>query len=168
MTLKDRSIQGGALIPVIIADADLGATPLSTSENWRVLTLSNIVNDNSNKTFTVPAGQEYQVLWIYVTLTTDGTVGNRQLSIQMINALGVVIGLWQTGVVQAASLTRNYLLAPAMPDLLAFRDTSNLITPLPPTLILSSGQTLRVWDNKAISAGGDDMLIYIQIASRSI
>jgi hypothetical protein len=81
---------------------------------------------------------------------------------------GTIIASIKAGIVQAASLTRNYLFAPSLADLTSFRDTSFLMTPLMPTLFLSAGQQLRILDSGAIAAAADDMLIYVQYAWRTV
>ncbi len=142
---------------------------LDVSEIWQVYTTPQEVVDDSSKDFTVPAATEWQVLWVWVELTTTAVVGNRQLIIQVLDAAGDVLAtLARAGAVQAASLTRYYLFAPAEPDMLAFRDTDYLTCPIPPTSFLSRGQTLRVMDSKAIDATHDDMVIQFQYAARAV
>jgi len=168
---------------IIRADHDLHSLPINAhveldpiaivsmpaiSESWRVSLQINEALDNSNKTFTVPALTEWQILWIWVELTTTNAVGNRQLSIELQDNALDMIGVIRADIVQAASLTRWYMFAPGMGDLAAFRDTTWLSTPIPNGLFLSAGQMLRVWDNKAIAAAADDMIVQMQIASRSI
>ena len=139
------------------------------SEIWRVYQTPEETADDSNKDFTVPVNTEWQILWIWVELTTTNAVGNRQLVIEVLDAAGDIIGIVAVAsVTQAASLARNYLFAPAVPDLLAFRDTDFLSTPIPPTLFLDAGQILRVRDNKAIAAAADDMIVQLSFAARAV
>ena len=56
--------------------------------------------------------------------------------------------------------------APGLPDLTAFRDTSYLQTPLPPSLILPAGYDVRVYDNNAVDASADDMVVQMVVAER--
>jgi hypothetical protein len=175
MALSDRPIRGGSLDPVVIAgyidsNGDLvdATDTITITEEWRVNTIAETVVDDSDKTFTVPAGQEWQVLWIWVVLTSTATVGNRQVTIRVMTSGGTIIASLKAGSVQAASLTRNYLFAPSLADLTSFRDTSFLMTPMMPTMFLSAGQQLRVLDSGAIAAAADDMLVYIQYAYRSV
>ena len=175
MALSDRPIRGGSLDPVVIAgyigssgDIVSATDTVTVSEEWRVNTVADTAVDDSDKTLTVPAGQEWQVLWIWVVLTSTATVGNRQVTVRAMTSGGTIIASLKAGAVQAASLTRNYLFAPSMADLTAFRDTSFLTTPLMPTLFLSAGQQLRILDSGAIAAAADDMLIYVQYAWRTV
>lgn len=141
---------------------------LNTSEVWRVsLQVDENAND-SDKTFTVPASTEWQILWIWIELATTATVGNRQMEIELQDSASDIIGEIVCDIVQAASLTRVYLFAPGMGDLSAWRDSVWLSCPIPNGLFLSAGQTIRIYDNNAVDAAADDMVIQMQIASRAI
>jgi len=162
-------------MPVVQVDGTVdGSTVIvsgTTSESWRVALTQDEANNDSDKTFTVPAGQEWQVLWVWVEFASfTGTAANpsRQVEIQLQDAANDVIGAWQPAQTQSNAQTRNYLFAPGLPDLLAFRDTSYLMTPIPPTLFLSAGQQIRIWDNNAVDASNDDMNIQLQYAWRSV
>ena len=137
-------------------------------DSWRVSLENDETADDSDKTFTVPASTEWQVLWIWVELVTTVAVGDRQMVVQIQDTAADVIGEIRAGAVQAASLTRNYMFAPAVADLLGFRDTTFLMTPIPPTLILQAGDIVRVYDNAAVAAAADDMVVQMQIASRAV
>jgi hypothetical protein len=54
-----------------------------------------------------------------------------------------------------------------MPDLLGFRNTSSLITPLPP-IKLGAGDIVRVYDSAAVDAAADDMLCYLMWDRRAV
>ncbi|RPJ40148.1 MAG: hypothetical protein EHM35_00655 [Planctomycetaceae bacterium] len=177
--MAKRLVQGPAS-PVWLVDADgnpIGdAHPLviqgvggelSITDEWEVTTLSDVTADDSDKTFTVPNGYQYQVLWVYVSITSTATAGNRNMAVAVNNALGTQIFEVRAGVTQAASLTYNYTFAPSLADLTAVRDTTFVMCPLPPTLILTAFQQLRVWDQNAVAAGADDMNVFVQIARRA-
>ncbi len=149
-------------------NVDVDNALIAVSDNWRVSLQSDETADDSDKTFTVPASTEWQILWIWVELVTTVAAGDRQMVIQIQDTGADVIGEIRAGVVQAASLTRNYMFAPAVADLLGFRDTVFLMTPIPPTLILQAGDIVRVYDNAAIAAATDDMVVQMQIASRAV
>jgi hypothetical protein len=144
-----------------------GSEEIPISESWRVITLRD-EEIGSSKVFTVPAGQEWEILWVWVGFTTDATVGARQLDVHLGDGVGNTLGEWQVAITQLASLTYYYLIAPAMPDLLALRDGVFLSTPLPPTLFLSAGQSLQVWDNNMVAAAGDTLVAEVQIARRTV
>ena len=142
--------------------------PIFVTDVWRVGLVSDEgANDNDKTVITVPGQEEIQILWVWVEYTSDATVGDRQLVVEVQDAANDVIAQFRVGEVQAASLTRYYILAPALADLEAFRDTDYLMTPLPPTLILRAGDQLRVYDNNNV-AGTDDLVIQVQAAEREI
>jgi len=167
----EATITGGQIDANIqVGDVDVGAAnPVPITDDWRVSLLSDETADDSDKSFTVPADTEYQILWIWVEYTSTAAAGNRQLEIQVQDAVADVIAhLARAGAVQAASLTRYYQFGPGLADLGAFRDTDYLTTPIPPTSILQAGDILRIWDNNAVAAAADDMICQIQIASRTV
>lgn len=152
-----------------VGDVDVGAVnPIPVVDTWGIILVSDEALNDSDKTLTVPAGFEYQILWIWVEFASDGGAGNRQLQIDLRDAADDVIGQIRVGITQAASLTRYYMFAPALADLVAFRDTDYLMTPLPPTVFLPAGYDLRIFDNNAVSAAGDDMVIQMQVARRAV
>lgn len=136
-------------------------------DDWEIVLVSDETANDSDKTLTVPASTYQQVLWIWVELTTTATAGARQLVIQIQDAATDVIAEWRPGATQAESLTRYYIFAPANADLTGFRDTDWLMTPIPPTLILTAGQIIRVYDNNAVDAAADDMVIQMQVARKT-
>ena len=153
-----------------VADVDVGAAnPVPVSDDWRVSLQADETADDSDKTFTVPASTEWQILWIWVEYTSTAAAGDRQLEIQVQDAAAdVIANLARAGVVQAASLTRYYQFGPGLADLGAFRDTDYLTTPIPPTTILQAGDILRIYDNNAVAAAADDMICQVKIASRTV
>lgn len=141
--------------------------PIPVSDTWEIRTIPDEQGNDSDKVLTVPTGYEYQILWIWVELSSDAIAGNRQLQIDFRDAANDVIGQIRVGVVQAANLTRYYMFGPALADHGAFRDGDYLMTPLPPTVFLPAGYDIRIWDNNAVSVAGDDMVVQMQIARRA-
>jgi len=151
-----------------VDDTDVSAAnPVNTLDSWRADLQSDETADDSDKTFTVPASTEWQILWIWVELTTTATVGDRQIVIEIQDSGADVIGQVRAGAVQAASLTRYYMFGSALADLVVFRDTDYLMTPLPP-IVLEAGDIVRIYDNNAVAAAADDMIVQMQIAARTV
>ena len=154
-----------------VADADVsGANPVPvvlTGDAWTPLLISEETADDSDKSFTVPANRQYQYLSVWVELTTTADAGNRQITIEIQDAAADVIGQVRAGIVQAASLTRYYMFSPPLGDLVGFRDTNYLMTPLP-MIVLPATYILRVYDSAAIAAGADDMIVQIMVAQRTV
>ena len=123
--------------------------------------------NDSDKSITVPAGYEWRIKWIWVELASTAVVGNRNMEIQIQDAAADVIARVVAGIVQAASLTRHYLFAPYVTELAAFRDTNYLST-IMPEWVLPAGYVVRVWDNKAIDAAADDMVVQMMVEQRTV
>ena len=143
------------------------ATPWTIVDTWAIELQAEENANDSDKTLTVPANTIWQVLWIWVELVSTATVGTRQVTVQILDAAADVVMTLKAGATQAASLTRNYLFAPALADLTAFRDTSFLMTPCPPTLILPAGYGVHVYDSAAVDAAADDMVVQMMCAVRA-
>src|SRR3972149_9551127 len=118
------------------------------------------VLDDSDKTFTVPAGEIWIPQFLSVNYVSTATVGNRQVRVDIGDGTRV---LWfkEFGAVQAASLTRNYYAAVDLPDDVAF-DSGGRIQMKVVEHTLPAGYTIRVYDVAAIAAAADDMKVYLQ------
>ncbi len=123
------------------------------------------VND-SDKTFTVPADTEWEILAVQVELISDATVGERQMAVEVQGVSAEVVCRVLAGITQAASLTNRYNFGPGLADQAALR-TLELTTPLPRGLRLGPGMVLRVYDLAAIAAATDDMEVRLLVARRS-
>jgi hypothetical protein len=122
--------------------------------------------NDSSKTFTVPADTRWRVKWIWIEYTSTAVAGNRQLEIQIQDDGADVIAELVAGAAQAASLTRYYLFAPNVTELTAFRDTDHLST-IMPEWILPTGYVVQVWDNAAVDAAADDMIVQMMVEALS-
>lgn len=144
---------------------------MTIADSWRVTLLSDTDEDDSDKSFTVPEDLEYQILWVWVELTTSSDAGNRQLVLECLDDTDEtpdVIGQpARAGAVQAAETTRYYLFAPGVADLTDFRDTDFLSTPMA-QVFLQQGYSLRVYDNNAVAAAADDMIVHVQVSERGV
>jgi hypothetical protein len=134
---------------------------------WSPVLTADVTDNDSDKSFTVPASTEWMPESIRVFLTTTADVGNRQIVVLFTTAADVVIASVRAGIVQAASLARYYQFGIGLPDLTAFRDTDHLTTPLP-VLTLPAGYKVRVYDSKAIQAAADDMHVQLLVSARSV
>lgn len=130
--------------------------------DWKPILRSDTTADDSDKSFTVPAGKIWRVKWVWVELISTATVGNRQMTIQLQDNTADIIGTIKAGAVQAASITRNYMFAPYAVNLTSFVDTSFLSTPIP-ELILPQNFVLRVFDSTAVAAAADDMVVHLMV-----
>lgn len=123
--------------------------------------------NDSDKTITVPAGEEWAIQSIRVELTTTATAGDRQIVVQVRDDADDIVDEAIAGAVQAASLTRNYHFGAGRSDLTAFRDTDHLETPIQPW-VLPAGYDLRIFDNNAVDPAADDMALQMLILKRVV
>lgn len=150
----------------------VGADGSEFGSDWQVTNLMDITANDSDKSWVVPAAEEWQIMWVEVHLTTTATAGVRQLEMQM-NRPGAAMpgpeGTWaRAGSTQDPSTTHYYIFAPGLADLTAWRDTDFLTTPIPVTSLLRGGDELRVFDNNAVDPAADDMEIWVQYAKRTV
>jgi len=151
-----------------VGDTDVSASnPVPVTDTWTLTLIAEETANDNDKTLTVPASTEYQIMWIYVEYASDATVGDRQLEIDFRDAADDVIGQVRPNVTQAASLTYYYMVGPSMANLTAAYDTDYLMTPMPPTIFLSAGYDIRIFDNNNVAAT-DDMVIQMMVASRAV
>ena len=157
-----------AYSPISVDDTGRPKVVLAANQEWTVALVSDEAANDSDKTLTVTAAQLWHLLWIWVELTTTATVGDRQIVIELQDTANDVIFQVRAGVTQAASLTYYYCFAPSMADLTPVRDTDYLMTPLPPTVLLPAAFQIRVYDNNAVAAAADDLIIQAQYAWKAV
>ncbi len=121
--------------------------------------------NDSDKSFTVTAAKQWAIQSIRAELTTTGTGGNRQMLVEIQDDSGDVVSQYIAGAVQAASITRFYHFSSSAADLESFRDTNWLSTPLP-LLLLPPAYVIRVYDNNAVDAAADDLVVQLLLIQR--
>ena len=140
---------------------------LIVMDTWSVTSEGDSQDNNSDKSFVVPVYSEYELLSAFVTLSTDATVGNRRVVLEMSDS-GSVIAQVRAGIVQAASLVRKYMFGAGLPNMSSFLDTDYLSIALPQGIILRDWYTVRIYDNAAISVSGDTLVTRMIFRIRSI
>lgn len=124
--------------------------------------VSDATANDSDKTFTVPAGYMWKLNSMLITLVTSAAVGNRQIVIEALNEAGAIVGRMSAGAVQAASTTRYYSIMQGIYRETAFVN-NDIQIPLPVDTYLPAGYSLRVYDSAAIAAAADDMTVGMSI-----
>jgi len=121
--------------------------------------------NDSDKTFTVPAGKTWKLSSLSASLITTGTAGNRQMRIEIGDGANVI---WfkNFGQVQTASLTRTYFAAPDLVDDAAFNAGGQIRLWLL-GYTLPAGYTIRIYDSAAIAATADDLSIWLIVDART-
>lgn len=123
--------------------------------------------NDSSKTFTVPAGETWELLFAHVKFTSTATVGNRLVICEIKDAGGNVITDIVAGAVQAASNTYHYNFAQGV-----YRETSftngEMHTPIPQNIFMLPGWTMTFDDQNAVDAAADDMTVSYEVIKRDM
>lgn len=118
--------------------------------------------NDSNKSWVVPDGEMWKILWAHVRYTSSADVGNRQMTFLIKDADGNEIFDIAAGIVQAAGLTRHYNFAQGVYRETAFA-ADELQTPIPVDCYLPAGYTLQFYDSAAVAVAADDMIVNFAI-----
>ena len=134
--------------------------------NW----LRDATANDSDKSFTVPAGKIWDVMSIAATLATTATVGNRILHVYITDGTNTVYSSPSSGNVAASGYGgirivpgSNYTTSALFGRLdTPTGMTSVSVTDSPSSkLYLPAGYVIRVWDRAAIDAAADDMTVVL-------
>lgn len=127
------------------------------------MTIKTQYNDTANensKSFVVPDGMIWKLMWAHMRYTSDATVGNRQIRLQVLDDTGASRFDTHAGAVQAASLDYHYEFMQGIYRETSFVDNA-IQVPIPECLYLLPGWTLKIYDATGVSAT-DDMIVSIQ------
>lgn len=116
-----------------------------------------LLND-SDKTFTVPAGHIWYVHWILINFVATATVGSREIVINVLDDSANLLGRLPSGNNIPASFTRFIQFVAGV---FTNQDTSQetITGTLPSPLLLPAAYQLRIFDFIAVDAAADDMLV---------
>lgn len=118
--------------------------------------------NDSDKSFTVPDGEMWELNWVNTVLVTTATVGNRQMEMRILDESGNVMVSLFAGAVQAASLTRDYHFIQGV-----YRETAfvanELQVPYGTDIWMPAGWSLNMRDQAAIDPSADDMTVSFQV-----
>lgn len=168
-------------------DGDAGANTMSTllspnngefNKPWGkgvVTWVRDAAANDSNKSFTVPAGKVWLLKMVYAVLVNTATVGNRVLVVDIYNSTPT----WVFGTPRATSTAGQYCTL-LCGDAVGEVSTTATYVPwaeggsganvstlysFPTTFILTAGMIIKVWDGAAVDAAADDLtvnLFYIE------
>ena len=127
--------------------------------------LNTVFHDDANdsdKSWSVQSNESWYLNFVYVTLVSTATVGNRLITLEVIDESSNVIISISAGTTQAASLTRKYGFLQGQYREVSFVN-DELQVPLPMSLYIPAGYTLRVYDSAAVDAAADDMEVSFQV-----
>jgi len=127
--------------------------------NPKLLVKDEALND-SDKTFTVPAGKVWDIHWIQARLEATATVGNRNLFIMVLDTAGAEVHRLQAGVGQTANQDIFHTFSAGYPRETSLAGTV-LVGLLPQPLVLPAGFQLHILDGSIIDPTADDLKVYI-------
>lgn len=136
------------------------------TDEFEIILTAEETADDSDKVIPVPDGKIWKLQSVWVELTASADAGNRQLELQIRDGADDVVARFVAGAVQAESTTRHYLFAPGVADMTAFRDTDLISNPIP-ELFLPDGWDIRIFDNNAIAAAADDMVVQLTVLEQA-
>jgi hypothetical protein len=117
-----------------------------------------------SKTFTVPATTIWQVMAIWVQYVSDATVGNRQITVEILDNSNAIWQTFKAPIVQPESLTLDYNFSPQEQNT-NLVDITQAVCNLAPTLIIPEGWQIRVGDTSTVS-GADTANVRILLGRR--
>ncbi len=133
---QGRTVQGSSVVDVHITEVAL---------------------NDSDKTFTVPADETWEVLLLRYEYTADATVGTRTPTIRYQDDNSDDILLDVAGATITASNSSTQL-----------ADASGTLDlTIPQRLVLHPGYDIRVFDSAAIAAAADDMVVHLFLRIRA-
>ncbi len=107
----------------------------------------------------IPSAQSWKIFFANMTLVTDATVANRRLHVNFVDSGGSICRCIAS-VDQAASVTRNYSIAP-YPSLLTAGDNTDILIPMPTNIILRGDSEITTTvTNMAVGDNLSIMKIY--------
>lgn len=92
-----------------------------------------------------------QLMFAYATYVASATVGNRIISLGLVNSSGTVVAEWQTSANATASATYVVEFMPGTYRETAFDASDTIQTPFPIGLVIPAGYSLKVYDKAGIS-----------------
>jgi len=147
------------------APSELGKTVVPTyvaNPRPRLIQLEDTTANDSNKSFTVPAGKQWKVLWGFVNLVSTATVGNRRIRLLINDPDGDFLYIADADSTQAASLTERYMFMPGISN--AVEDVGSIhLIPIPRETILPQNFAFNILDGATVDAAADDMTIRLMV-----
>ena len=133
----------------------------TNSQTWASGTLINNTSGFS-KQFTVPSNTTYHILFGSVSVTTNSTLGNRILKIEVIHSDNDII--FQTFATTYQQQSENFYYSLSTTNSVLMPEQDFVQIQLPPSLILYTGQTIKA--SLVNGVLGDQLSFKIQIGSR--
>ena len=112
--------------------------------------------NDSDKSFTVPVGKVWQLLWVRYRISTTATVGNRIMAVYITNGVNNIASGTVSAVIAASKVgVGMYGFGVGLGTTSMNADVSTE-GPLP-LMYLPAGTVIRIYDIAAMDATGDDL-----------
>ena len=118
--------------------------------------------EEPDKILTVDANEIWEILWIYLELTSSATVGNRMLRFSIRDDSNDIIWSEKTGIDQPANQTYTYILAPGQQRNITNANNISYYN-LPATTLLPAAYNIRLFENNSIDGDDDGLIIHMMI-----
>lgn len=161
--------QGDAIYLIATPEGKLITNPNSAlSEAWYPQTLADV--GTNEVLFTVETGKKWKIGSIYVIYIASTSVGNRRLTIEVLNPAGDTVFFEErVGIDQPASTTRTFTFAPGFtPGAATFVDTNFIQCGIPNNWVLPEEYILKVYDRVDVDGVNDDVTVYLNFESQSM
>lgn len=142
-------------------DEALGATAegsLHIDDHLGITSVVDAAANDSDKLFTVPAGEVWQLIAAYAQIVTTATPGGREILIEIRDTADLVVAgstFWAS--IPANTTATTYWVTGGVNVTAPFRNTG--IMPLPARLWIPAGYDIHVYDAAAIAAAADDLTV---------
>ena len=126
--------------------------------------------NDSDKSFTVPAGKVWRLLGIYAYISCTATVGNRVLAAAITDGTNAFYTSGGTAGITASQTGQLFLMtaANATQSASIHRSLANVATivnvqmnEILPDVVLSAGYVVRVWDAGVADVAADDLTVVL-------
>jgi len=144
------------IVPVFISNEDAISVNTSGVDPTLTLELDSTANDNE-KTWTIPSGKKWKILYGCVRYASTATVGNRLLRVEIKDASGNMV--WDASAVnaQTASSTEDYSLGTGITRPTEDHGSYHFI-PLPADCTILEDFVLEISDQNNVDSN-DDMVV---------
>lgn len=147
---------GRLLVPVVM---------VPVPEN--IVQVSDTAANDSDKTFTVPSGKQWRVLWGFASFVTSAQAGNRRMAFRIQDENNNVIFESKSLNVQVASVTELYNFLPGISDTSESVAALHMM-PFPRNTILPENFSMRILDAAVVDAAVDDLTIRLIVEETEV
>lgn len=156
---KDTKIQPASSFPKTVNPSIQPV--LNVNPEPKIIVISDAGANDSDKTFTVPVGKQWKLLYGRMIFVTTATIGDRRMVFLFRDPNDNIIYEILSASVQTASLTEQYTFG-------NFGDVGELTggfhtMPIPINSILPEGFDIRIFDRNAVAVAADDLNISLVI-----